>query len=87
MFRYLLAIARVKGYRNLFIGTEIVAKEIKNYEEFIVKNGIAFAELLISCELEAAFEIVHTSCSEEHPEGDVNLAWKREVKRTKLYQL
>jgi len=72
-----LAKARLKGYREILIGTEIVAKGGKNYDEFVTKNDVAFAELLISCESDAAFGIVHTSRSEGHPEGDACLAWTK----------
>jgi len=72
-----LAKARLKGYRDVIIGTEIVAKGSKGREEYVVKNDVAFAELLISCDSDAVFGIVQTSRSEEHPEGDAHLAWTR----------
>jgi hypothetical protein len=44
-----LAKARLRGYRNLLVGLEVApSKGTKGHEEFMVKNDIAYAELLIS---------------------------------------
>jgi hypothetical protein len=40
----------------------------------MVKSNTGFADLSISCEADVAFGIIQTSRSEEHPEGDVDLA-------------
>jgi hypothetical protein len=46
-----LAKARIKGYRALLVGIEVIpAKGSKGHEEFMIKNDIAFAEFLISNE-------------------------------------
>ena len=49
------------------IETKIVAKGSKGHEEYDAKKDVAFAEFLISCESDAAFGLVRTSRSKEHP--------------------
>jgi hypothetical protein len=44
-----LAKSRLKGYRELLVGLEVVpTKGAKGYDKFMQKNDFAFAELLIS---------------------------------------
>jgi gag-polypeptide of LTR copia-type len=67
---------RLKGYRNLLIGIKTMpTMDGKGYDDFIIKNDFAFAELLISCECDVCLGLVNTSRSEELPEGDAHLAW------------
>ena len=75
-----LAKARLRGYRDIFVGIEVATtKGTKGFEEFQAKNDVAYAELLISCESDLCMGIVHVSRTEMMPEGDVGLAWKNLV--------
>ena len=72
-----LAKARLRGYRGLLVGVEIAPnKGTKDYEVFIQKNDVAFAETLIVCECDTCFGIINSSRSEQLPDGDAKLAWK-----------
>jgi hypothetical protein len=71
-----LAKARLRGYRGLLVGTEIAPnKSSKEYEGFIIRNDIAYAEVLIACECDTCFGIINSSRSEQMPDGDARLAW------------
>jgi hypothetical protein len=71
-----LAKARLRGYRNLIIGVEIPPnKGSKDYENYVLKNDVAYAEILIACECEICFGIINSSRSETLPDGDAKLAW------------
>jgi gag-polypeptide of LTR copia-type len=77
-----LAKARLRGYRNLLVGLEVApSKGTKGHEEFMVKNDITYAELLISSEWDICLGLVNSSRSEDMPEGDARLAWKNMVAR------
>jgi len=71
-----LAKSRLRGYRELLVGIEIVpTKGGKDFEAFLIKNDVAYAELLIACECNVCFGIVNSSRSKQLPEGDARLAW------------
>jgi hypothetical protein len=71
-----LAKARLRGYRELLVGTEIAPnKSSKGYEGFIIKNDKAYAEVLIACECDTCFGIINSSRSELMPDGDARLSW------------
>ncbi len=77
-----LAKARLRGYRNLIAGIEVApAKGTKGHDEFMQRNDFAYAELLISCECDVCLGLVHTSRSEDMPEGDARLAWSNLVSK------
>ena len=72
-----LAKERLRGYRDILVGIDVAPpKGSKCYDDFMLKNNISFAELLISCESDVCMGIVHTSRAEEMPEGDAQLPWK-----------
>jgi hypothetical protein len=71
-----LAKSRLRGHKDVLMGIEIVpTKGGKNFDAFLIKNDVAYAELLIACEDNLCFEMVHSSRSEQLPEGDANLGW------------
>jgi hypothetical protein len=71
-----LAKSRLRGYNDVLIGNEIVpTKGGKDFDAFLIKNDVAYAKLLISCEDNLCFELVHSSRSEQLPEGDAHVAW------------
>ena len=71
-----LAKSRLRGYKDVLLGIEIVpSKGGKDFDAFLLKNDVAYAELLISCEDNLCFELVNSSRSEQLPEGDAHLAW------------
>jgi hypothetical protein len=71
-----LAKTRLRGYSGLLVGTEIAPnKSSKEYEGFILRNDIAYAEVLIACEFDTCFGIINSSRSEQMPDGDARLAW------------
>jgi hypothetical protein len=71
-----LAKARLIEYRGLLVGTEIAPnKSSKEYDGFIIRNDIAYAEVLIACECDTCFGINNSSRSEKMPDGDARLAW------------
>jgi len=75
-----LAKSMLRGYWDILVGLEVApTKGTKGYEDFMVKNNIAYAELLISSESDICLGIVHTSRTEMMPEGDARLAWKNLV--------
>jgi gag-polypeptide of LTR copia-type len=74
-----LAKSRLRGYRELLVGLEIVAT--KGYDKFMQKNDFAFAELLISNENDVCLGLVDSSRSELMPEGDARLAWTNLVQK------
>jgi gag-polypeptide of LTR copia-type len=60
----------------LIAGIEVApAKGTKGHDIFMQRNNFAYAELLISCECDVFLGLVHTSRSEDMPEGDARLAW------------
>jgi hypothetical protein len=70
-----LAKSRLRGYKDVMMGFEIVpTKGGKDFNAFLIKNDIAYAKLLIACEDNLCFEIVHSSRSEQLPERDGHMA-------------
>jgi hypothetical protein len=58
------------------MGIEIVpTKGEKDFDAFLIKNDVAYAEVLIAFEDNLCFELVHSSRSEQLPEEDASLAW------------
>jgi gag-polypeptide of LTR copia-type len=77
-----LAKARLRGYRELLVGIgESPQKGSKDYDEFVMRNDIAYAELLIACDNDICLGIVNTSRTSTLPEGDAKLAWKNLVSK------
>ena len=75
-----LAKGKLRGYKELLLGIEIApVKGSKSHEEFMIKNDLAFAELLIASECDICLGIVDSSRSESMPEGDACLAWRNLV--------
>jgi hypothetical protein len=71
-----LAKARLRGYRNILLGVEIPPnKGSKDFENYVLRNDIAYAEILIACECDVCFGIINSSISEILPDGDAKLAW------------
>ena len=72
-----LAKARLRGCRTLLVGAEVVPnKGSKDFDAFVLKNDIAYAELLIACENdEVCFSIINSSRSDILPDGDAKVAW------------
>jgi hypothetical protein len=71
-----LAKARLRWYRNVILGDEIPAnKGSKYFENYVLRNDISYAEILIACECEVFFGIINSNRSEILPDGDANLAW------------
>jgi hypothetical protein len=72
-----LSKARLRGYRNILVGIRFFPeKGSKGYDDYIFKNDIAYAELLISCDCDICLGIGNTSSSEQIPEGDTRLVWR-----------
>jgi hypothetical protein len=70
-----LAKTRQRGYRGLIVGTKIAPnKSSKEYEGFIIRNDVAYSEVLIACECDTCFGIINSSRSEFLPDGDARLA-------------
>jgi hypothetical protein len=68
--------ARLRGYRGLLVGTKISpSKSSKEYEGLIIRNGMAYAEVLIACECNKFFGIIDSSRRKLMPDGDSKLAW------------
>jgi hypothetical protein len=60
----------------LLVGTEIALnKRSKEYEGFILRNDMAYAEVLIACECDTCFGIINSSRSKFMPDGDARLVW------------
>jgi hypothetical protein len=58
-----------RGYKEVFLGEEVIKKDGSNMEEVKMKNALDHAELLINCESDLCFRIVESSRSEMFPEG------------------
>jgi hypothetical protein len=72
-----LAKARLRGYRNVIVGAEIQPnKGSKDFEAFMLRNDVAYAEILTACECDVCFGIVNSSRSDILPDGDAKLAWE-----------
>jgi hypothetical protein len=71
-----LSKARLRGYRELLVGTKIAPKKSsKEYECFIIRNDVAYAEVLIERECDACIGIINSSRSELMHDGDARLTW------------
>lgn len=75
--RTFLARANIRGYMKIIVGKWIVTDEdpAVELEKHSEKNGMAYAELLISCQPDAIFGIVDNARSERYPDGDARVAW------------
>jgi hypothetical protein len=71
-----LAKARLRGYRNVTLGVEIPPnKGSKDFESYVLRNDIAYAEILIACKCDICFGVINSSRSEILLDGDAKLAW------------
>jgi hypothetical protein len=67
--------ARLRGYRDLIVGLEVTPTKGSNgYDEFVQRNHVAFAKLLISNENDVCLGLIESSKSKLMPEGDARLA-------------
>jgi transposase InsO family protein len=79
--------AMFKGYLGLLTGTDVAPADDATIDETtdagkkLMKlrkaNMEGFSELILSCESPVAHRLVKMSVSEELPNGDLSLAWKR----------
>jgi hypothetical protein len=72
-----IARAGLMGYKSVLLGMENGPKDrsSNDFGEFIRKNDMAYADLMMACEDDVCFDLVDNSRSEEFPDGDANLAW------------
>jgi gag-polypeptide of LTR copia-type len=70
-----LAKLKLRGYKDVILGTKETKKDKPSYQELKTLNDLAHAKLLVSCESDLCFGIIENSKSEKFPDGDAALAW------------
>ena len=73
--RKFLAMAVKRGYKDVLLGVLKTKGSMTDEEK--VKNGHAYNDIMLSMNEDVSFGLVDEACSEEMPEGDSALAWKR----------
>ena len=76
-----LAKSKIKGYKEVILGTEVVNKDGSNFLEIKKLNDLAHAEMLICCVTDLCFAIVENSKSEMFADGDARLGWLNLVEK------
>jgi len=72
-----VARAGLMGYKSVLLGVEErpVEENVKDLEEYIKNNDMAFADLMMACEDDVCFDLIDNARTEELPDGDARLAW------------
>jgi gag-polypeptide of LTR copia-type len=67
----------VRLTENLTTGTDGLTsdEDVKELEDYIKNNDMAFADLMMACEDNVCFDLVENSRTKELPDGDARLAW------------
>jgi hypothetical protein len=67
-----MAKASFMGNKNELLGIEEMPEDKSGteFEDFMMKNDIAFADLMITCEEDVCFDLVENARTEELPDGD-----------------
>jgi gag-polypeptide of LTR copia-type len=73
-----IARASLMGCKNVLLGIEEMPedKSETEFEDFVMKNDIAFADLMMTCEEDVHFDLVENARTEELPDGVSRLAWE-----------
>ena len=75
--RTFMAKAKLRGYKEVLTGKETApTQNEQDYEDWLLKNDTAYAELLISCPTDICFGIIDNCKTAELPDGDAQIAWK-----------
>ena len=70
-----MAKAKLRGYKEILTGKETdPTQNDQDYEDWLIKNDTAYAELLISCPIDTCFGIIDNCKKSELPDGDVHFA-------------
>ena len=80
--RKFLARAKIKGYKNVMIGKQVLPVEGSESDglteaerKIVALNEAAYNDLLLSCKDEVSFGAVDEAITDKYPDGDSQVAW------------